>query len=161
MAREEAQREFLLIVGGFPLLLCQHAVQIGLLLLKLGPVRFQLLLGRGQQHMAVCARMMYERGEESYLDALLEGKGLSDILNRMDQVEKVYQYENTVLEDYIGHGVGKLRIEVVDLLLKDLLLRLQGHHPLIGIIQFIGVLVDLALYLARAGGLRSQGLGNA
>ena len=45
--------------------------------------------------------MMYERGEESYLDALLEGKGLADILNRMDQVEKVYQYENTVLEDYI------------------------------------------------------------
>ncbi len=54
-----------------------------------------------RENMAVCARMMYERGEESYLDALLEGKGLSDILNRMDQVEKVYQYENTVLEDYI------------------------------------------------------------
>lgn len=54
-----------------------------------------------RENMAVCARMMYERGEESYLDALLEGKGLSDILNRMDQVEKVYQYENTVLEEYI------------------------------------------------------------
>ena len=54
-----------------------------------------------RENMAVCARMMYERGEESYMDALLEGKGLSDILNRMDQVEKVYQYENTVLEDYI------------------------------------------------------------
>ena len=54
-----------------------------------------------RENMAVCTRMMYERGEESYLDALLEGKGLSDILNRMDRVEKVYRYENTVLENYI------------------------------------------------------------
>lgn len=54
-----------------------------------------------RENMAVCARMMYERGETSYLDALLEGKGLADILNRMDQVEKVYEYENTVLMDYI------------------------------------------------------------
>ena len=54
-----------------------------------------------RENMAVCARMMYEQGETSYLDALLEGKGLADILNRMDRVEKVYEYENTVLTDYI------------------------------------------------------------
>ena len=35
------------------------------------------------------------------LDALLEGKGLADILNRMDRAEKVYEYENRVLTDYI------------------------------------------------------------
>ena len=54
-----------------------------------------------RENMAVCARMIYERGEESYLDALLTGKGLADILNQMDRVEKVCEYENTVLEEYI------------------------------------------------------------
>lgn len=54
-----------------------------------------------RENMAVCARLIYERGEESYLDALLSGKGLAGILNQMDRVEKVYEYENTVLTDYI------------------------------------------------------------
>lgn len=54
-----------------------------------------------RENMAVCTRMMYEMGEKSYLDALLEGKGLADILNRMDRAEKVYEYENRVLTDYI------------------------------------------------------------
>ena len=54
-----------------------------------------------RENMAICARLMYERGEKSFLDALLEGKGLSDILNQMDRVEKVYEYENNVLTEYI------------------------------------------------------------
>ena len=54
-----------------------------------------------RENMAICARLMYERGEESVLDALLEGKGLSDVLNQMDRVEKVYEYENNVLTEYI------------------------------------------------------------
>lgn len=54
-----------------------------------------------RENMAICARLMYERGEESFLDALLEGKGLSDVLNQMDRVEKVYEYENNVLTEYI------------------------------------------------------------
>ena len=54
-----------------------------------------------RENMSICARLMYERGEDSYLDALLAGKGLSDILNQMDRVEKVYEYENNVLTEYI------------------------------------------------------------
>lgn len=53
-------------------------------------------------NMAVCARLIYERGEDSFLDALLEGKGLADILNQMDRVERVYEYENAVLLEYIN-----------------------------------------------------------
>ena len=55
-----------------------------------------------RENMAVCTRMMYERGEVSFLDALLGGKGLGDILNQMDRVEKVYEYENRVLTEYIA-----------------------------------------------------------
>lgn len=54
-----------------------------------------------RENMAVCTRLLYERGEGSFLDALLEGKGLSDILNQMDRLEKVYEYENNMLLDYI------------------------------------------------------------
>lgn len=54
-----------------------------------------------RENMAAYARLMYERGETSYLSALLEGKGLSDILNRMGYIEKVYEYAKQVLENYI------------------------------------------------------------
>ena len=54
-----------------------------------------------RESMAICARMIYERGEDSYLDAILEGKGLSDILNQLDMVEKVHEYENSMLLEYI------------------------------------------------------------
>lgn len=55
-----------------------------------------------RENMAVCARMIYERGESSYLDAILEGKGFSDILNQIDRVEKVHEYENAMLLEYIN-----------------------------------------------------------
>lgn len=54
-----------------------------------------------RESMAICARMIYERGEDSILDAILEGKGLSDILNQLDRVEKVHEYENSMLLQYI------------------------------------------------------------
>lgn len=54
-----------------------------------------------RENMAAYARLMYERGETSYLSALLEGKGLSDILNRMGYIERVYEYAKQVLENYI------------------------------------------------------------
>lgn len=55
-----------------------------------------------RENMMAYTRMMYEKGDSSYLSALLEGKGLSDILNRMGYIERVYQYANQILEDYIG-----------------------------------------------------------
>lgn len=54
-----------------------------------------------RQNMAACARLIYERGDSSYLEALLEGKGLADFLNQMDRIEKVCEYEQTVLTEYI------------------------------------------------------------
>lgn len=55
-----------------------------------------------KENMAAYARLMYEKGETSYLSALLEGKGLSDILNRMGYIERVYQYAKQVLDNYIS-----------------------------------------------------------
>lgn len=55
-----------------------------------------------QQHQDMISRMrlMYENGEGTYLSLILEGNGLGDILNRMDLVEQVYEYDRTKLEEY-------------------------------------------------------------
>lgn len=65
---------------------------------------YEAAVKREEEHresMAACARLMYERGENSYLQALLEGKGLAGVLNQMDQIEKVCEYEKLLLLDYI------------------------------------------------------------
>lgn len=54
-----------------------------------------------RENMAAYARLMYEQGGQSYLGALLEGKSIADILNRMGYIERVYQYANDMLEAYI------------------------------------------------------------
>ncbi len=54
-----------------------------------------------RQSMISCTRMMYENKGLSYLAALLEGKGLSDILNQMDYVERVYEYSMGRLDNFV------------------------------------------------------------
>lgn len=54
-----------------------------------------------RENMMTYMRLMYEKNDSSYLDILLEGKGFSDILNRMGYIERVYQYANQMLEDYV------------------------------------------------------------
>lgn len=54
-----------------------------------------------RKDIAMCTRLIYERGDSTLLEAILGGKGLSDILNRVDQVEKVYEYERKMLLAYI------------------------------------------------------------
>ncbi|MDE6642323.1 MAG: C40 family peptidase [Acetatifactor sp.] len=54
-----------------------------------------------RQNMIDCTRMVYENQEVSYLTSILEGKGLSDILNQMDYIEKVYEYSMGRLEAYM------------------------------------------------------------
>lgn len=54
-----------------------------------------------RKDMVVCARLIYERGDSTILEAILGGKGLADILNRVDQVEKVHKYERNMLLSYI------------------------------------------------------------
>lgn len=54
-----------------------------------------------RESMAVSTRMLYENNDATYLTALLSGKGLADVLNRMDYIEKVYEYSKGRLESYI------------------------------------------------------------
>lgn len=54
-----------------------------------------------RQTMIDCTRMMYENNEVSYLTAILQGKGLSDLLNQMDYIERVYEYSMSRLEAFV------------------------------------------------------------
>lgn len=54
-----------------------------------------------REDMAIRTRMLYEQGTDTYLNAFLEGVGFSDILNRMDYVERIYEYSKCKLDGFI------------------------------------------------------------
>lgn len=51
--------------------------------------------------MVIQTRLIYENGDDSYVNALLSGKGIGDILNNMDYVEKVYECNRRMLNELI------------------------------------------------------------
>lgn len=54
-----------------------------------------------RESMVEWARLMYENGDAAYLQVILEGEGFSDVLNRMDYLERVYEYSLERLNAYI------------------------------------------------------------
>lgn len=55
-----------------------------------------------KQHddMIIRIRAMYENGETDMLSLIMQGKGLSDILNRLDFVDSIYSYDRMKMEEY-------------------------------------------------------------
>lgn len=51
--------------------------------------------------MAMQTRLIYENGDDSYLNALLRGRGIGDLLNSMDYIEKVYECNKRMLNEFI------------------------------------------------------------
>lgn len=50
--------------------------------------------------MVIRLRKMYEKGETDGLNLLLAGNGFGDMLNHMDNVESVYEYDRIKVEEY-------------------------------------------------------------
>ncbi len=50
--------------------------------------------------MVVRLRRMYELGDTNSLNLLLSGEGLSNMLNHMDNVESIYEYDRIKMEEY-------------------------------------------------------------
>ena len=59
-------------------------------------------------------QFLYEMGEKAYMQTLIESKGYTDLVNKADYVEKLYNYDHALLEQYVG-----VKQEVSDL--KELL----------------------------------------
>lgn len=55
-----------------------------------------------EQYEAMKIRMkyMYEKGDTSYVQLLLESKNLSEMVNKADYIEKVYEYDQNMLEEF-------------------------------------------------------------
>lgn len=64
--------------------------------------------------MKIRIQYMYENGDTSYLSILLEAKNMSDLLNKAEYVEQVYEYDRQKLEEYqaITLQVEALRVNL-------------------------------------------------
>lgn len=50
--------------------------------------------------MKIRIQYMYEAGDTNYMTILFEAKGMSDLLNRAEYVEEIYEYDRKKLEEY-------------------------------------------------------------
>lgn len=50
--------------------------------------------------MKLRIRFMYEKGDTTYLQILLESQNFSDMVNKVEYVEKLYEYDRKLLLDY-------------------------------------------------------------
>ena len=59
-------------------------------------------------------RFMYERGDTAYLTSILESKSMADLLNRVEYVNEVYDYDRQLLVEYqtTKLQVAELEVEV-------------------------------------------------
>ena len=55
-----------------------------------------------KQHEAMMKRIkfMYEKGDVSYFELLLQAKSMADLVNKVDYTEKLYAYDRLLLEEY-------------------------------------------------------------
>ncbi len=53
-----------------------------------------------QESMKLRIKFMYEKGDRSYLDMLIESQSISDLVNKSDYVEKLYAYDRKLLDEY-------------------------------------------------------------
>ncbi len=52
------------------------------------------------ERMKIRIRYMYEKGEYSYLQMLVESSGFSDMLSKAEYIEKLYEYDRKLLTEY-------------------------------------------------------------
>ena len=66
-------------------------------------VEYEAALATEQEQyesMKLRVKFMYEKGETTYLQLLLESQSLSDMVNKADYFEKLYAYDRKMLEEY-------------------------------------------------------------
>ena len=47
-------------------------------------------------------KYMYEKGDSSYLDILLQSKSMSELLNRAEYISKISEYDRNMLDQYVA-----------------------------------------------------------
>ena len=54
------------------------------------------------ESMKLRIKYMYEKGDSSYLNLLLEARSLSELLNRAEYVSKISEYDRKMLDQYVA-----------------------------------------------------------
>ncbi|MCH5248937.1 MAG: C40 family peptidase [Lachnospiraceae bacterium] len=52
------------------------------------------------ESMKIRIKFMYEQGDASYLQLFLESANVADMMNKVEYVEKLYEYDRNLLEEY-------------------------------------------------------------
>lgn len=70
---------------------------------------------RQYESMKKRIKYMYEKGDSSYLDLLLQSKSMSELLNRAEYVQKISEYDRKMLDQYVeiknGIAAAKAQLE--------------------------------------------------
>ncbi len=76
----------------------EHAIEIKKVELE------EAIKAEENQYESMKARIkfMYERGEKTYTDILLQSQSMGDMINKVDYVEDLYQYDREKLSEYIA-----------------------------------------------------------
>ncbi len=71
-----------------------------------------------EQYAAMKKRIqyMYEKGDKSYLTLLLGAGEIAEVINRAEYIEKMYEYDQKLLEDYIA---AKEKVEETKVKLEE------------------------------------------
>ena len=52
------------------------------------------------ESMKIRIKFMYEKGDSTYLEILLTSQSFADMMNKVEYVEKLYEYDRNLLEEY-------------------------------------------------------------
>lgn len=59
--------------------------------------------------MKLRIKYMYEKGDSSFLDLLLQSKSMSELLNRAEYISKISEYDRKMLDEYVAVKEGIAR----------------------------------------------------
>lgn len=86
------------------------------------------------EDMKTRIRFMYEKGDQAYLQIFLEASSLPEMLNKANYVEKLYEYDRELLQEYeatkleVAGIKEELEIEEADLLISQKELKEQQDY---------------------------------
>lgn len=80
-----------------------------------------------QQYEAMKLRIkfMYEKGDATYLELLLESSGFGEMFNKVEYIEKLYEYDRKLLEEY---QLARQAVEELQQKLEDEMAELEAQQ---------------------------------
>ncbi|MDE7333093.1 MAG: C40 family peptidase [Lachnospiraceae bacterium] len=77
------------------------------------------------ESMKLRIKFMYEKGDTNYLQLLLESQNFSDMVNKAEYVEKLYEYDRRLLEEY---KIARETVAALKQKLEDEMAELQAQE---------------------------------